>query len=201
MEMHIGFDGMVHLMLRSHYSKKNNDYLNFAIDVDLVPNIFELNEDDLKLVSGLVNCFSEKVIDKRLFYLKEFIDSLSDDELNEILCDCSNIEEKIMRLIDLSEEIHQIHRMNDLMKKVGTMDGRWKISLIVSKYFNVCELRFDDLKNAINGECSSDNVEYIHELRKIFGARLVKFEHDVYVVLQNNLFKRFYEFDYIKNNK
>ena len=27
MERHIGFDGMVHLMLKSHYSKKNNDYL------------------------------------------------------------------------------------------------------------------------------------------------------------------------------
>lgn len=51
MERHIGFDGMVHLMLKSHYSKKNNDYLNFAIDEDLVPNIFELNDDDLKLVS------------------------------------------------------------------------------------------------------------------------------------------------------
>lgn len=76
-----------------------------------------------------------------------------------------------------------------------------EISLIVSKYFNVCELRFDDLKNAINGEYSSDNVEYIHELRRIFGARLVKFEHDVYVVLQNNLLNRFYEFDDIKNNK
>ena len=99
-------------------------------------NIVELKDDDLELVSELVNYFSEKVLDKRLFYLKEFIDSLSDDELNEILCDCSNIEEKNMRLIDFSEEIHQIHRMNDLMKKVGTKDGRWKISLIVSKYFN-----------------------------------------------------------------
>ena len=39
MERHIGFDGMVHLMLNGHYSKKNNDYLNFTIDEDLVPNI------------------------------------------------------------------------------------------------------------------------------------------------------------------
>ena len=69
---------------------------------------------------------------------------------------------------------------------------------IVSKYFNVCELRTDDLKNVINSECNSDNVEYIHELRRIFGARLVKFEHDVFVALQNNLYKRFYEFEDIK---
>lgn len=199
--------------VREVYGRKELDTSkNRKMMSDDVPNFFNLDVNSFKVVGDYLYYFSKTEMDARVNGAEELINFKWDDEIEEIIKGCKDYKEKMFKLIEYTESEHWISKGREYVSAIQhdlkIKDGYGiQFILIVAYYFKYeniykTSMSFDYLKEVDKRYYINEkDIEYAKAFSNFLSKRFLQFEHDVFVALQNNLYKRFYEFDDIKNNK